>query len=59
MKIYDATFSGIDTGKPQTLPPSTVPVAAQSLTHAARKAAAAEGKRGELIKIELSDKVII
>lgn len=59
MKIYDATFAGLGTGKPQMLPPSTVPVAAQSLSHAARKAATAEEKRGELIKVELSDKVII
>lgn len=53
MKVYKATF-GADT-EDQTV----VPVAAQSLQHAARKASAQEEKHGELVKVELTTDILI
>lgn len=53
VKVYKATF-GADT-EDQTV----VPVAAQSLQHAARKASAQEAKHGELVKVELTTDILI
>ena len=54
MKVYNATYSGDNKGL------TVLPVAAQSLQHAARKAAKKEGgKNGELIKVELTEHIII
>lgn len=52
MKVYNATYSMEEDVK-------VIPVAAQSLQHAARKATAEEDNHGELIKVELTKDVII
>jgi hypothetical protein len=53
VKVYNATYSG---GNEAT---KTVPVAAQSLQHAARKADKEAGKSWELVKVELTKDIII
>ena len=53
MKVYKALF--IDAKGVQT----TIPVAAQSLQHAARKAAKEEKKHGENVKVETTSDIII
>ena len=53
MHVYNATYT--DENDKQ----KTVPVAAQSLQHAARKATDKEEKYGELTKLELTEDVII
>jgi hypothetical protein len=53
MNVYQAVF--VDENKKE----KTVPVAAASLQHAARKAAKQEDNHGELIKLELTKDVII
>lgn len=50
MKIYDATVIHAD-GKP-----TVTPIAAQSIEHAARKA---KTLKGEVVKLEVTDRVII
>ena len=53
MKVFNATYA--DKSKSDTI----IPVAAQSLQHAARKATEKEEKYGELTKLELTEDVII
>jgi len=53
MKVYNAVF--IDAKGNQ----KTIPVAAQSLQHAARKAAKEEKAHGENVKIESTKDIII
>lgn len=55
MKVYNATYRIDDPLNPDEI----IPVAAQSLQHAARKAAKEEDNHGELVKIELTKDVII
>src|SRR5271165_1905952 len=52
VKIYIATYDSKDAKV-------TVPVAAQSLQHAARKAEKEKEKRGELVKLELTKEILI
>ena len=53
VNVYRATFSDEEQKE------KTIPVAAQSLQHAARKASAQGDNHGELIKLELTKDVII
>lgn len=55
MKVYKATYLKDDSSKAE----KTVPVAAQSLQHAARKASAEEEANGELVKLELTKDILI
>jgi hypothetical protein len=54
VKVYNATFFVND-----KIGDKVVPVAAQSLQHAARKAAKEEKFNGELIKVELTKDILI
>ena len=54
MNVYKATFEHSKSGDEKV-----VPVAAQSLQHAARKAAKEEDSYGELVKLELTKDILI
>ena len=56
MKVFNATYHKTGPGPSVE---KVIPVAAQSLHHAARKAAKEEEKHGELVKLELTKDILI
>lgn len=53
MRVFDAVYATVKGDQ------VTIPVAARSLVHAARKAALQESDKGELVSVTRTDRIII